>query len=115
MSAIPGDIPQSTYTSARHRALTISTGTATLNTNAINSGAQDTTVTVSAPGTLATDDVLADFNSDPTGVTGYIPSANGMLTIVKYPTADNVNFIVINNTGASITPGAVTLNWRVVR
>jgi hypothetical protein len=26
-----------------------------------------------------------------------------------------VNFKVCNNTGTSITPGAITLNWRVVR
>jgi hypothetical protein len=40
---------------------------------------------------------------------------SGMLAIIKYPTANNVNFKVCNNTSASITPGAVTLNWRVSR
>jgi hypothetical protein len=38
-----------------------------------------------------------------------------MLTIISYPTANNVNFKVCNNTSASVTPGAITLNWRVVR
>jgi hypothetical protein len=38
-----------------------------------------------------------------------------MLTIFAYPTANNVNFKVCNNTAGSITPGAITLNWRVVR
>ncbi len=94
---------------------TIASGTASLGTSAIASGAAATVVTVSAPGVLTTDTIMADFNADPTGVTGYAPSANGMLTIIKYPTADNVNFKVVNNTGASITPGAITLNWRVVR
>jgi hypothetical protein len=70
---------------------------------------------VAATGVLATDNILADFNADPSGVTGYAPTANGMLTIIKFPTAGFVNFYVYNNTAASITPGAVTLNWRVVR
>jgi hypothetical protein len=38
-----------------------------------------------------------------------------MLSIIKYPTSNNVNFKVCNSTGSSITPGAITLNWRVVR
>ena len=94
---------------------TIANGTSTLGTGAISSGTCATVVTTSATGTAATDNIMADFNADPTGVTGYIPSANGMLTIIKYPTTNNVNFKVCNNTAASITPGAITLNWRVVR
>ena len=65
--------------------------------------------------TATTDVVHAGFNGDPTAVTGYIPATAGMLSIFVYPTAGNVNFKVCNNTGSSITPGAVTLNWRVVR
>jgi hypothetical protein len=38
-----------------------------------------------------------------------------MLTIIKWPTTNNVNFKVCNNTLSSITPGAITLNWRVLR
>jgi hypothetical protein len=94
---------------------TIAFGTAVLGTALIASGAKAATVTVSAPGVLATDNVLADFSVDPTSTTGYIPSASGMLTIIKFATAGAVNFVVVNNTGASITPGAVTLDWRVVR
>jgi|SRR5665213_597590 len=96
-------------------AQTIASGTATLGTTLIASGAAATTVTVSASGVLTTDTLMADFNADPTAVTGYAPSASGMLTIIKFPTAGGVNFIVVNNTGSSITPGAITLNWRVVR
>jgi hypothetical protein len=94
---------------------TIANGTSALGTGAISSGTCATVVTTSAIGTAATDNIMADFNADPTGVTGYIPSANGILTIIKYPTTNNVNFKVCNNTAASITPGAITLNWRVVR
>jgi hypothetical protein len=94
---------------------TIASGTATLGTSLIASGAKASTVTVSATGVLTTDNIIADFNADPTGVVGFQPSASGMLTIIKFPTSNNVNFIVVNNTGGSITPGAITLNWRVVR
>ena len=92
---------------------TIASGQAALGTGAIASGAAASVVTMSAPGVVATDDVIADFSSDPTGLAGYMPGA--MLTIVKYCTPNNVNFKVVNNTGSSITPAAVTLNWRVVR
>lgn len=93
----------------------VASGTAALGTTLIASGAKASIVTVSAPGVLATDTITADFNADPSAVTGYAPSASGMLTIIKFPTADNVNFYVYNNTASSITPGAITLNWRVVR
>lgn len=94
---------------------TIASGTAALGTSAISSGTCASAVTVSASGVLTTDTVTASFNSDPTAVTGYIPATTGMLTIIGYPTANNVNWKVCNNTSASITPGAITLNWRVVR
>ena len=95
---------------------TIASGTAALGTDAIGSGDHATLVTVAATGVATTDVINWGFNSDPHGVTGYAPSTNGMLTIIAYPTANNVNFLVVNNTGASITPGsAITLNWIVVR
>jgi hypothetical protein len=94
---------------------TIANGTATLGTSAIASGVCAAAVAVSATGVATTDDIVADFSADPTSTTGYSPSASGMLAIVKYPTANNVNFKVCNNTAASVTPGAVILNWRVMR
>lgn len=95
--------------------VTVANGTAALGTGAIASAACATTVTATATGVLTTDDIMADFNGNPTAVTGYIPSTSGMLAIIKWPTANVVNFAVCNNTGGSITPGAITLNWRVVR
>jgi hypothetical protein len=94
---------------------TIAGGTAVLGTGAIASAACAAAVTVVATNVATTDVVTASFNSDPTAVTGYIPLTTGMLTIIGYPTAGNVNFKVCNNTSGSITPGAVTLNWRVTR
>ena len=90
-------------------------GTSALGTGAITSGTCATVVTTSATGTATTDVIDWGFNGDPTGVTGYAASASGMLTIIAYPSANNVNFKVCNNTAGSITPGAITLNWKVAR
>lgn len=101
--------------SAGAPSILIASGTSALGTSAIASAACATVVTTAATGVATTDVITAGFNGDPTGVTGYAASTSGMLTIVVYPSANNVNFKVCNNTGASITPGAITLNWRVVR
>lgn len=94
---------------------TIASGAKALATGAISSATCTTAQTDTATGTLTTDAIIASFNGDPTAVTGYVPLTTGMLTIIPYPTADTVNFKVCNNTAASITPGAITINWRVVR
>ena len=94
---------------------TIASGMATLGTAQISSAACANAVSVAATGVAATDVLTASFNGDPTGVTGYVPLTTGMLTIIAYPTAGYANFKVCNNTGSAITPGAITLNWRVVR
>jgi len=104
-----------TLSSAGGVTSTIASGTSALGTSAISSATCATVVTTTATNTATTDVVLASFNGDPTAVTGYVPLTTGMLTIIAYPTANNVNFKVCNNTSASITPGAITLNWRVVR
>jgi trimeric autotransporter adhesin len=96
-------------------AYNIASGTSSLGTSAISSGACATVVTSTATGTATTDTIGWGFNGDPTGVTGYAATANGMLTIIAYPSSGNVNFKVCNNTSASVTPGAITLNWRVAR
>ena len=102
------DLPASTTS-------TIASGAKALATGAISSASCTSAQTAAATGTLTTDVVLASFNGDPTAVAGFVPLSSGMLTIITYPTADTVNFKVCNNTSASITPGAITLNWRVVR
>lgn len=95
--------------------VTVASGTAAMGTGAITSGTCATVVTATATGTVTTDNIMADFNADPTSTTGYAPVTTGMLTIIKYPTTNTANFKVCNTTSASVTPGAVTLNWRVVR
>lgn len=94
---------------------TIASGTLALSTTAISSGACTAAQTATATNTATTDVVLASFNGDPTAVTGYSPATAGMLTIITYPTLNTFNAKVCNNTSSSITPGAITLNWRVLR
>lgn len=94
---------------------TVASGTSALGTSAISSATCATVVTTSATNTATTDVIWWGFNGDPTAVTGYVPLVAGMLTIIAYPSANNVNFKVCNNTSGSITPGAITLNWRVIR
>jgi len=94
---------------------TICSGTVALGTSLIASGAAATTVTATCTGLASTDNIMLDFNGSPLAVTGYVPSANGMLAIIKWPSTNTINVSVVNNTSAGITPGAITLNYRVVR
>jgi len=86
-----------------------------LGTSAISSGTCATAVTATATGVTTNDTLNVSFSADPTAVTGYTPSTNGMLTIIPYLSANNINVKVCNNTLNSITPGAIGLNWIVVR
>jgi hypothetical protein len=99
----------------RPAAMLMASGTKTLATNAIASGVCATAETATATGAVVTDIALASFNGDVSAVTGYTPATTGTLRIDVYPTTNTINFKVCNNTAASITPGAVTLNWRILR
>ena len=86
-----------------------------MGTSAISSATCATAVTVSATGVVTTDTLNASFSADPTAVTGYVPLTSGGLVIYPYLSANNVNFKVCNFTTGSITPGAVGLNYIVIR
>ena len=93
----------------------ISGGTVALGTGAIPSGACAPTVTSSASGVAVTDTIIYNTSTDPTVVTGYRPSASGSLYIWAFPAANSVSFVVCNPASATITPGALSLNWKVMR
>jgi hypothetical protein len=102
------------------RAAEITSGALALATNSIASGACQTVTqgsvnSAAATGVATTDIIIFTPNASIKAVTGYAPSTNGGLTITAYPTAGYVNFDVCNGTASAITPGAVTLNWRVLR
>lgn len=96
-------------------AYTIASGTAALGTSAIASGACATVVTATATGGATTDTLTFTPNADITAVTGYAPVTTGGLAIYPYVTTNTANFKVCNPTASSITPGAVSLNWRITR
>lgn len=87
----------------------VASGNATLSVTAIPANTAQTVVTVAATGVLATDSIEWAFNAIP-GV-GY----NQGLYVLVYPSAGNVNFLVVNGTANAYTPGAAVLNWRVIR
>ena len=93
----------------------VASGTSAMGTSSISSGACATVVTTTASGALTSDNLVANPTADPTGVTGYAPSATGSLYIQAYITSGNVNFKVCNNTSGSLTPSALTMQWRVLR
>jgi len=94
---------------------TIASGTSALGTTAISANSCASVVTTAATGTASTDTITWAPNADISGVTGYGYTSTDGLIIYPYPTSNNVNWKVCNATASSITPGAVTLNWRVVR
>lgn len=94
---------------------TIASGTIALATSAISSGTCATEQTATATNTLTTDAVLASLNQDVSAITGYTAATTGSLRIDVYPKSGQIGLRVCNGTASSITPGAVTLNWKVLR
>ena len=73
------------------------------------------TITTAATGTATTDVVEITFNADISAVTGFT-GAGTMLTLYKWPTANNINVRACNFTGgADINASSVTINWKVIR
>jgi hypothetical protein len=72
-------------------------------------------VPITATGVATSDVIVATFAADPSATTGYLPATTGSLYIYVYPTTNTVNFKVCNNTASSITPGSITMNWKVIR
>jgi hypothetical protein len=99
---------------------TVASGALALATSAISSQACQTVTqgsvnSAAATGVATTDVIAFTPNASIKAVTGYAPLTTGGLTIVAYPTSGYVNFDVCNWSASPITPGAVTLNWRVTR
>lgn len=94
----------------------MASGAEPLATAAIASGACSTADTsLTATGVVSTDTITWTPSGDISGVTGYEPVTSGGLIIYPYPGTDVVSFKVCNPTTSSITPGAVTVNWKVIR
>lgn len=95
---------------------TIASGQTAMPTAAVAGNAcSAAATTAAATGALNTDALMVTFASDPTGVVGYGGGLNGGITINAWPTANQINFKLCNQTANSITPGAININWRDVR
>ena len=93
------------------RALTelVASGTRAMATAAISSGACSTAdASITATGVVSTDVVKFSPNADP-GLN------SGLLVYSAWAGTDVISFRVCNPSAGSITPAAVTLNWRVDR
>lgn len=80
-----------------------------------NSGAC-TTFTISAPGIITTDALNANAAGSLAAVTGFGGSATGArLDLYYFPTVNNFNYQICNNTSGNISYGSFTINYNVVR
>ncbi len=80
----------------------------TLPTTAISANTCTTPATATMTGVATTSVFDTAFATNPNAVTGW--GATGGLTFTAWPTANTLNWSVCNQTAASITPGAMTLN-----
>ena len=106
---IPSSAGSATFTQ------TVASGSQALGTITIPANSCATAINVSATGVASTDTINWTPNADISGATGYSYTSTDGLKIYLWPTSGNVNFHVCNGTATAITPGAVTLNWRVYR
>jgi len=90
--------------------VTIISGSTPLPTTVIAAGT--CALAATAATSLASSDVIiATFASDPAMVTGYLAG----LSVYSFPSQNSVNFEVCNISASAITPGPLTLNWKVFK
>lgn len=94
---------------------TLCSGTISIPTASVASSSLSSTVTATCTGLATTDTIIATSNVNVFTVTGFAPSTTGILSINIWPTANTINLNLENDTAAAITPGALTINYRVVR
>jgi hypothetical protein len=82
--------------------------TVTLPTTAIAANTCTTAATKTMTGLATTSAFDTAFATNPNAVTGW--GVNGGLAFTAWPSANTLNWSVCNQTSASITPGAMTLN-----
>lgn len=96
----------------------IASGAYTVDTASINANTCASAVAVPASGVITTDTIIATPNAILSSVTGFGVTTAGAVRVDVYPTdtdGGKVNFQFCNPTGATIDPGSVTFNWKVIR
>lgn len=94
---------------------TIASGTATMPTSAVAAVSGSTITCVAAAGNPISATGVATTDTVTWSPSAVESSPNTGLIIRAWPTSGGVNFEYCNPTASSLTPGAETLNWRVVR
>lgn len=95
---------------------TIASGQTAVPVTALAANTCDASATIAtATGAATTDVPTVGYASDPTAVTGYGAGTAGGITIRSWTTANTFNFKRCNESTASITPGALNINWRLTR
>lgn len=94
---------------------TVYSGSQALGTSAITANACASVIDITATGVASTDVITLTESADWNAITGYGKASTDGLLVYKWPTTDAVHIKVCNGTGTSITPGAATVNIRVVR
>lgn len=95
---------------------TIASGQTVIPVTALAGNTCDSSATTAtATGGATTDSVAVTYASDPTGVTGYGGGTAGGITISAWITSNTFNFKRCNQTSSSVTPGALSVNWRITR
>jgi len=88
--------------------VTLASGTSTLAPGTVTATSCAALITTSAPGTITTDAIRWNFASAPT-------TADALMTVQAYVTANKVNFLRCNPTAGSQTGTALVINWMVTR
>jgi len=74
------------------------------------------TLTITATGVVATDNLTFSTNASIIAVVGFVPASTGGISITQHPGSGNVNFDACNwSTGALTIGTGAQLNWTVVR
>lgn len=84
-------------------------------TSAINTASKSSSVTGTCTGLTTSDTISCSASVEIFGVTGFVPTANGILALSVWPTTDTINAEYANNTSGTLTPGALTLKCQVIR
>ena len=113
------DLPAAINTPAKIPQI-IASGSLALATSSITTAtcqtvSAGTTNSAAATNVATTDVIQFTPNGSIKAVAGFSPATTGGFTITAYPTAGYVNFDVCNWTSTTQAPGAVTVNWVVMR
>jgi len=86
--------------------------TLALSTSAIGAHTCSAAQTATITGLTTSAVVKWSFATTPIGVTGYGDATTPFLVVTTFPTTNTGNVVVCNISGASITPGAISVNLR---